>query len=77
MRISSAWSDGKIIALLTLFSALLVLFLVIQWWKGENATIPPRIIKQRSIAAGFYCATCGSAATLILIYYLPMYVIMS
>ena len=68
-----AWSDGRIIALLTLFGALLVVFIIIQLWRGESATVPPRIAKQRTIAAGaFYSFTLGSAFMMV-VYYLSIW----
>ncbi|KAK9250120.1 putative mfs multidrug protein [Lipomyces tetrasporus] len=53
-----AWDSGRIIALLVLFSVLFLTFIGIQLWQRENATIPPRIIAQRSIAAGVTCSMC-------------------
>lgn len=47
-----AWGDGKIIALFVVFGVLLICFVSIQFWKGENATVPPRVISQRSVGAG-------------------------
>ena len=32
------WSDGRIIALFVLFGVLLIIFIGVQFWKGENAT---------------------------------------
>lgn len=68
-----AWSDGRIIALLTLFGVLLIVFIAIQFWQQESATVPPRIAKNRTIAAGaFYSFTMGSAFMMI-IYYLSIW----
>lgn len=68
-----AWSDGRIITLLTLFGALLIVFILIQLWQKESATLPPRIAKQRTIAAGaFYSFTLGSAFMMV-IYYLSIW----
>lgn len=67
------WSDGRIIALLTLFSVLLVVFIGIQFWQQESATVPPRIAKNRTVAAGaFYSFTLGSAF-MINVYYLSIW----
>ncbi|OJD09930.1 hypothetical protein AJ78_08851 [Emergomyces pasteurianus Ep9510] len=67
------WSNGRIIALFVLFSILIIAFVIIQIWKGENATVPPRIIKQRSMAAAcFFNFTIG-ASFFILVFYIPIW----
>ena len=68
-----AWSDGRIIALLVLFAVLIIAFIAIQIWKGENATVPPRIIRKRSIAAGFWYTICIGATLLVVVYFLPLW----
>lgn len=45
----------------------------IKIWKGDSATIPPRIITIRTIACGFCCMMCFSAVMMLLIYYLSIY----
>jgi MFS family permease len=66
------WNDGRIIALLVLFGVLLIAFAIVQIWKKEG-TLPPRIIKQRSIAAGVLYSICLGATMLLLAYYLPLW----
>ncbi|KAI9810458.1 MAG: hypothetical protein M1827_006234 [Pycnora praestabilis] len=68
-----AWKDGRIIALLILFAIFITAFLVIQFWKRDTATLPPRIILQRSIAAGMWFSLCAGSAMMILVYYLPLW----
>lgn len=68
-----AWSDKRIIALLTVFAVLLIAFIAIQLWQQESATVPPRIAKQRTIAAGaFYSFTLGSSFMMV-VYYLSIW----
>jgi MFS family permease len=67
------WSSARIIVLLVLFSILLIAFITIQFWQGERATVPIRIISQRSIAAGMFYAMCGGAAMLVMAYYLAIW----
>ena len=56
------WSNGRIIALLVLFGVSIIAFIVIQLWKQESATIPPRIFKQRSVAfSAWHVFTAGAA----------------
>jgi MFS family permease len=68
-----SWGNARIIILLTLGSILLILFIVIQFQAGENATVPIRIIKQRSIAAGVWFSFFNPGAMFILMYYLPIW----
>ena len=46
------WKNGRIIALLVVFAVLIALFVIVQIYNKENATVPPRIISQRSMAFG-------------------------
>ena len=68
-----AWSNGRIIALLVLAGILLMAFIAIQFWKKDNATIPPRILKQRTVAAGFCYTICLGSCFMIVVYYLPIW----
>lgn len=68
-----AWGSARIIVLFILFGILMIAFVVIQIWKGENATVPPRIVKNRSMAfASFFAFTLG-ASFFILVFYLPIW----
>lgn len=67
------WDDGRIIALLVLFGVLLILFLVFEYWKGVDASLPLRIITKRSVAAAMWNGFCNMAAFAILIYYIPFW----
>lgn len=62
------WSDGRIIALLVVFGVLLAAFVCIQVWKGDNATVPPRIICQRSIAFASFYSLCSAASMMIFVF---------
>jgi MFS family permease len=66
------WNDGRIIALLVLFGILLIAFAGVQVWK-KDGTLPPRIIKQRSIGAGVFFALCLGASMFLMVYYLPLW----
>ncbi|KAA6409271.1 MAG: MFS multidrug transporter [Lasallia pustulata] len=68
-----AWSEGRIIALLVLAFVLLIAFALIQVWKPEQATMPPRIFIQRSIASGFWVSSCVGAHQTVFVYYLPIW----
>lgn len=67
------WSNWRIIVLLVLFGILALIFIAIQFWKGENATVPQRIIKQRSVAGASWFAVCSGGAFFLLVYYIPIW----
>jgi MFS family permease len=68
-----AWNNARIIVLLVLAGVLLLAFVGIQIWLQEKATIPPRVIKQRSIAAGVAFTLMVTAAMMTFTYYLPIW----
>ncbi|KAK6501009.1 hypothetical protein TWF506_003765 [Arthrobotrys conoides] len=68
-----AWSSGRIIALLVVFSVTIIAFIGVQIWKQEEATMPPRIVTQRSVAFGMWFAFCAGGGMMLFIYYLPIW----
>lgn len=68
-----AWSSWRIIVLFSVFGALLVAFATVQILTPETASIPVRIITQRSV----FCATMFTffiaGSMLMLVYYLPIW----
>ncbi|KAI9865978.1 MAG: MFS sugar transporter [Trichoglossum hirsutum] len=68
-----AWKSAQVIVLLVVFFVLICAFIVIQLWKQENATLPPRILRQRSVASGAWYASCTGAALLLAVFYLPIW----
>ncbi|CAJ2508054.1 Uu.00g092400.m01.CDS01 [Anthostomella pinea] len=67
------WSNGRIVALLTLAGVLLISFVLVQAFMPETATVHPRIFKQRSIIAGFWATVCIGSQQTIFIYFLPIW----
>jgi MFS family permease len=68
-----AWNDGKVIGLLVTFAILIAAFSLNQRRRGENAALPPRILKNRNVIAGAIYALCSQSAMQVLEYYLPTY----
>ncbi|KAI1134675.1 putative efflux pump antibiotic resistance protein [Hypoxylon sp. FL0543] len=68
-----SWGNARIIVLLVLCGVLCLAFVGIQIWKKEGATVPPRIVKQRSIAASLWFGFFHGAGMMILVYYLPIW----
>ncbi|KAJ7446316.1 major facilitator superfamily domain-containing protein [Mycena latifolia] len=67
------WNSARIMALLVVFAVFTILFVRIQLWKQDLATIPPRILKRRSIWSGALYAFCIGAAFIIVTFYLPIW----
>jgi MFS family permease len=64
------WKSARIIALFVVVGVCIIGFLAVQQWKQENATVPPRVFKARSIWAGAWYSVCTGAAFFIFIFYL-------
>ncbi|CAD6587601.1 MAG: hypothetical protein ASARMPREDX12_002946 [Alectoria sarmentosa] len=67
------YGSGRIIALFVVFGMLAIAFGGVQIWKGDNATIPPRILKKRSVAFGSWFMFCLGGSFFVLIYYIPIW----
>ncbi|EOA81018.1 hypothetical protein ACJQWK_10033 [Exserohilum turcicum] len=67
------WKDGRIIALLVLFVLLMCGFLVVQWWKQEDATVPPRVFLNRNVWGGAFFVAMLGASFFVMVYYLPIW----
>ncbi|KAF2136239.1 uncharacterized protein K452DRAFT_362674 [Aplosporella prunicola CBS 121167] len=68
-----AWSNGRIIALFVIFGVLFVAFVAIQILTPETATVPVRVITQRTVAAAFLYLFCAYSSMMVMVYYLPIY----
>ncbi|KAJ5599066.1 hypothetical protein N7450_000133 [Penicillium hetheringtonii] len=68
-----SWGNGRIIALFVVAGTLFIAFALVQIWRREDATIPPRIIKQRSIACGAVYISLVSGAMVAMLYTLPLW----
>lgn len=68
-----AWNSWRIILLFVLFGVLIAIFIGIQFWKQETATIPPKMMKKRSMWAASWYSFCMGAFFLLLIYFLPIW----
>lgn len=58
-----AWSSSRIIGLFVGLGVLLTAFTILQWKLGDRATIPFRILGQRSVLMGslFICCSQGTS----------------
>lgn len=67
------WKSGTIIALFVVAGVLIIGFIGVQLWKKDSATVPPRILRKRSIWSASWFAFCLGAGFFIMIYYLPIW----
>ncbi|PNS21562.1 hypothetical protein CAC42_921 [Sphaceloma murrayae] len=67
------WSNWRVILLLVMFAVLFGVFIGVQFWQGDRATVPPSVLKVRTMWA------CGSFAFfffgsfLSITFYLPIW----
>ncbi|RHZ55920.1 MDR family MFS transporter [Aspergillus thermomutatus] len=67
------WGNARIIALFIVFGVLITIFIGLELWAQDKATVPPRLIKNRNVwGSAFYCF-CLSAAFMLFVYYLPIW----
>ncbi|CAM1511984.1 Fc.00g094970.m01.CDS01 [Cosmosporella sp. VM-42] len=67
------WDNARITSLLMLAAVLLMLFVYVQYKMQDNATVPPRIIRKRTVWAGSFFAFNTGACFLTSIYFLPIW----
>ncbi|KAL0941719.1 major facilitator superfamily transporter [Colletotrichum truncatum] len=67
------WSDARTIATFVVAGVLIVGFMVEQWWMGEKALVPFRLIKMRVVIFGAFFGFCLDSAFFILVYYVPLW----
>jgi hypothetical protein len=67
------WKNSRIIGLLVGAGILAVIFTFSQIRLGDRATLPPRILSQRSVTAGVIYSVMFGAGFFVLIFYLPLY----
>jgi Fungal trichothecene efflux pump (TRI12) len=56
------WSNGRVVALFVVFGLSMASFVAIQIWKKDNATVPPRIFKNRNVwGTALFSAALGAS----------------
>lgn len=69
------FSDGRLIALLVCFGMSIIAWAAVQYFAGENATIPWSVASQRSVAGATLYTLLGSASFTVVVYYLPIWLV--
>ena len=67
------WNNSRIIGLFVGFGLLAILFAISQVYIGEKATLPPKILKQRTVLASSLFALFFGGAFFLLVYYVPIF----
>ncbi|POR36837.1 Uncharacterized protein TPAR_02955 [Tolypocladium paradoxum] len=67
------WSDGRTIGCIVAAGLLLAAFAWEQWWIGERALVPPRIIRMRIVLFASLYTYCLESTFLTLVYYIPLW----
>jgi hypothetical protein len=64
-----AWNSSRIIGLLVGFGLMISIFVFIQIKRGDKATLPLSVLKQRTVAAACSFLFFMGATLMVLIYY--------
>lgn len=67
------WNNGRIIALLVLFVICICIFIFLQIWNPDYATVPPRIVKNRNIIGAMWAMLMLGSSMMTMVYYLPIW----
>lgn len=67
------WSDGRVIALLVVFGVTIIAWIMLQWYEGDEATVPKSVVSQRTVGCAFVYTFAGAIAFTIVTYYLPLW----
>jgi len=68
-----AWNSSRIIGLLVGFGVIIIIFIAWQLHLGDDAMVPPRILKQRTVASACLFTLTFGGSVFILMYYLPIF----
>lgn len=67
------WKSAAIIGLIFGFAILMTLFAIWQWRQQDEASIPPRIVGQRSVFSAAAVVFFGLGSVQVMAYYIPMW----
>ncbi|KAJ6019309.1 hypothetical protein N7522_001376 [Penicillium canescens] len=67
------WSNGSVIATLTVWVALTIAFVVVEWFQGEYAIMPLKMLAGRITWSHLLYALIANLANFQILFYLPIY----
>ena len=67
------WDSGRVIAVFVMAGVTFIAWVVLQYLQGDEATVPPSVVTQRSVAGASLYSVFLSASLGIIIYYLPLW----
>ncbi|QKX56011.1 uncharacterized protein TRUGW13939_03110 [Talaromyces rugulosus] len=65
--------DGRTIACLVIGIALSLSFMLVEWWKGDYATVPPKVIKDRVVILSSVFTATLDGAYFVVTYQVPIW----
>ena len=71
--VSLPWGSSTIIGLFVGFGLLLICFGINEWWLGERAMVPMRLLKNRYIYQGMAYSFTIAGTYFLVLYFLPIY----
>lgn len=70
---TKAWNSSTVIGLLVGFPLMIIAFMTWEWFQGERAAFPPRLMSNRLILVNSIYAFLFAGSYFIMVYYLPYY----
>jgi len=67
------WTNARVVVLFVLFGVLFVGFILVQFWKGEDATVPPRIFKIRNVWGSVVFNITLGASFFVVVYFVSIF----
>lgn len=68
-----SWDNWRCVLLFCIFGVFGIAWCVVQVWEGDNATIPLRLLKMRSIITAMWFAFCLFGMMFVQSYYVPIW----
>ncbi|KAM7199761.1 major facilitator superfamily transporter [Naviculisporaceae sp. PSN 640] len=67
------WNDRRTIGCFVATGVLVPLFALSQWWRGERALLPPRIVRDRLVFSCCVFTSCVESSYMTIVYYMPFW----
>lgn len=68
-----AWREWRVVVPIAIFALCMVAFIAVEIWKPNYASVPPRVITQRSVAFGTGFTFFLAGSMLMLVYFVPVW----